>query len=435
MKFNRIVQITCIAGLSASASQAQVTLEILGQGFGGADISADGSVIVGNSANDFLYQQARWTRDTGFVLLGQASGPLFGRGAATPQVSYDGTRVSSTIASLDNTFITAGVWTEGLGWQEVFPPLLPDAKLIDLSYGSSYSISGDGSTVVGLYWRDRTTFGGGSAHAFSWNETDGAIDLGGSLTADSSRANGVNYDGSVVAGWERMHPGQWQPTVWVNGAKTVLADTPVTCQANEVNDDGTVVVGYSYDAPNATRTAAKWTFDGTDWNEELLGLLPNTPIGPSGGWSFCTGISGDGSVIIGTNRFVENGPFSQATGFVWTETLGMISIEDLLADHGISLPTGFQIDSLSSITQDGTKIVGTGSYPATYPDYWTILIDLDDSLECPADVNGDGSVTPTDFSAWINAFNNNLPECDQNGDGSCTPTDFSAWIANFNAGC
>jgi glucose/arabinose dehydrogenase len=54
---------------------------------------------------------------------------------------------------------------------------------------------------------------------------------------------------------------------------------------------------------------------------------------------------------------------------------------------------------------------------------------------CLPDVNGDGAVTPTDFTAWINAFNNNLPECDQNGDGACTPTDFTAWIANFNAGC
>jgi hypothetical protein len=55
--------------------------------------------------------------------------------------------------------------------------------------------------------------------------------------------------------------------------------------------------------------------------------------------------------------------------------------------------------------------------------------------ECLADVNGDGSVTPTDFTAWVNAFNNNLPTCDQNGDGACTPTDFTAWVANFNAGC
>jgi hypothetical protein len=57
------------------------------------------------------------------------------------------------------------------------------------------------------------------------------------------------------------------------------------------------------------------------------------------------------------------------------------------------------------------------------------------STECLADVNHDGMVTPTDFTAWINAFNNTLLECDQNSDGSCTPTDFTAWISNFNIGC
>ncbi len=54
---------------------------------------------------------------------------------------------------------------------------------------------------------------------------------------------------------------------------------------------------------------------------------------------------------------------------------------------------------------------------------------------CVVDVNGDGQVSPTDFSAWIGAYNANAPECDQNGDGVCTPTDFSAWIGNYNAGC
>ncbi|RNC82834.1 MAG: hypothetical protein ED559_14010 [Phycisphaera sp.] len=54
---------------------------------------------------------------------------------------------------------------------------------------------------------------------------------------------------------------------------------------------------------------------------------------------------------------------------------------------------------------------------------------------CTGDTNGDGALTPADFTAWINAYNNNLPACDQNGDGACTPSDFTAWIANFNAGC
>jgi hypothetical protein len=54
---------------------------------------------------------------------------------------------------------------------------------------------------------------------------------------------------------------------------------------------------------------------------------------------------------------------------------------------------------------------------------------------CPADVNGDGMLTPSDFSAWIAAFNTQAPGCDQNGDGQCFPNDFSAWVGNFNAGC
>ncbi|RNC82844.1 MAG: hypothetical protein ED559_14060 [Phycisphaera sp.] len=64
-----------------------------------------------------------------------------------------------------------------------------------------------------------------------------------------------------------------------------------------------------------------------------------------------------------------------------------------------------------------------------------LLFQLPGYDTCPADTNNDGQLTPADFTAWINAFNNNLPECDQNGDGACTPTDFTAWIANYNSGC
>ncbi|MEO0631836.1 MAG: GC-type dockerin domain-anchored protein, partial [Planctomycetota bacterium] len=64
------------------------------------------------------------------------------------------------------------------------------------------------------------------------------------------------------------------------------------------------------------------------------------------------------------------------------------------------------------------------------------------TLECiggptcdnPADVNGDGELTPGDFNAWVIAFNHQAPECDQNGDGQCNPGDFNAWVINFNAG-
>lgn len=64
-----------------------------------------------------------------------------------------------------------------------------------------------------------------------------------------------------------------------------------------------------------------------------------------------------------------------------------------------------------------------------------IIVPGDCSNDCIADVNGDGLLSPTDFTAWINAFNSNAPECDQNNDGACTPADFTAWINNYNTGC
>ncbi|MEO1534364.1 MAG: hypothetical protein AAFS11_02220 [Planctomycetota bacterium] len=53
----------------------------------------------------------------------------------------------------------------------------------------------------------------------------------------------------------------------------------------------------------------------------------------------------------------------------------------------------------------------------------------------PADVNGDGELTPADFNAWVVAFNTQAPECDQNGDGFCGPADFNPWVQNYNFGC
>ena len=76
---------------------------------------------------------------------------------------------------------------------------------------------------------------------------------------------------------------------------------------------------------------------------------------------------------------------------------------------------------------------GTNWFDSTFPGVDFRL--YADAEPCLADTNGDGSVTPADFSAWVAAFNAMTPACDQNGDGLCSPADFSAWVANYNAGC
>ncbi len=81
--------------------------------------------------------------------------------------------------------------------------------------------------------------------------------------------------------------------------------------------------------------------------------------------------------------------------------------------------------------------VGSSSFCRNEQDIVGIYEDLggNSHCPCPADTNGDGTLSPADFTAWIDAFNSEATECDQNGDGLCTPADFTAWIANYNAGC
>ena len=98
--------------------------------------------------------------------------------------------------------------------------------------------------------------------------------------------------------------------------------------------------------------------------------------------------------------------FGQA--FTFTPTVASYVRMVIISNHGSSLTTGFVEAAFG---------VGEGEEP------------------CLADTNGDGVVSPADFSAWVAAFNAMSPACDQNGDGACSPADFSAWVSNYNAGC
>ena len=347
------------AVLPAVAVGAQVTFEMICEGYG-TSVSADGSAVAGNTQQD--YEPFRWTEETGRVLLGRASVPVLGTSAGIPGISADGTRVSSTILGEDSTYITMGIWTLGLGWQEAVPPVPPDGGLMDNSYGSAWGLSGDGSTLVGLYWRPGQP--NGLAHACSWSESTGVVDLGSS--GGDSRANGACYDASVVSGWSADPvTGGWRPAAWVNGSLSILGPPDHLGEAWAVTPGGAIVVGSQFADSPAVRTAAMWHWDGSGWGgTRYLGILPGTA--PPNGTAVAHGVSADGSVVVGYNSFYGD-PF-YTTGFIWTQETGMVDVEDFLADNGIDIPAGFDIRSLTAITPDGTTIVGDGqdtAYPYT----------------------------------------------------------------------
>lgn len=317
------------------------------------DISADGSVVVGNTVGD--YETFRWTQGTGIVPLGRGTVQPLGVGAGTPDVSWDGTKISATIIDDTSSFATQGRWTLGSGWQQLMPPPPPGGGIGDLTLSSAWGMSGDGLTVSGHFSRPGQP--GGFVHASSWTQAGGAVDLGSDGGQSSGRA--ANYDGSVIVGFDE-HPnfGNRRPAVWVNGVKTVF--TPNNDGPSELaaaSADGKIVAGSDFNFPANHEEAAIWRFIGGNWIVQNLGVLPGT-VG-NGGLSIVSDLSADGSIAVGFNRF-NGSNFLNATGFIWTQATGMISAEQYLNNNGITLPDGFLILDLSAISADGSTIVGSG---------------------------------------------------------------------------
>jgi len=379
------------------AVSAEVTLEFIGTVLA-TDVSADGSVIVGNTFGE--YETFRWTTAGGVVPLGRATVPELGVGAGTPNVSSDGTRVSGTILGADDTYATQGIWTLGQGWQECLP-MPSDAGIIDQSLASAWGLSGDGNTLTGLYWRAGQP--GGSAHPSRWTEATGVVDLGtqGSgtcMTCGSGRANDVNEDGSVIVGWiENPNFGNWWPTVWVDGVRTVLKETEGFSEANGVSPDGLTILGDSWFPPitaGSLAEAAVWRWDGNQWVEQRLGKLPGTA--PPFGLATASGITADGSVIVGYNRFGAG----NETGFIWTQATGMVDIVAYLTANGITLPPGFDVGTVSAISDDGSTIVGVGSY--TTPPFEARSFKITRCV-LTGDMNKDSVVDGLDIEEFIRA--------------------------------
>ncbi len=342
------VILSAAATLATAAIASAVSIEYLPNTLI-TDLSGDGSVAVGNLPVSF--ETFRWTQGTGVVALGRGTVGALNIGGGSPDVSRDGKSVSATILSDSGTYGTIGRWTTTGGWQQLIPPGPPDSVISDASNGSAWGMSGDGSTVVGLYQR---TGPGGSAHA-SRSTTAGTTDLG---STGTSRANAASYDGSVIGGWEQPSFSQRRPILWINGVKTPLATTTVVdCQVSAVNADGAIVAGSLYDPDIATRTAALWTQTGGTYNYQNLGVLPGTV--PNNGSATPDDISADGSIVVGFNRY-SNQFSNDGTGFYWSAATGMISADQLFANLGLTVPSGLQLLELTTVSPDGKTIGGIG---------------------------------------------------------------------------
>jgi hypothetical protein len=338
------LMLTCLFCIAAcSMLNAQGKFHNLGDGNAVSGLSFDGTVAAGTNPSQYF----TWTEATGVLGIG---GQVAGGGVGgQAKISDDGTRISGTdfnptsgqfemsyydtSTSLWNNLGGIGaVCTTGAG---------PDET------SSGWGISNDGSSVVGLGW---FTFCS-QAHAIQWDESSGMTDdLGSTVVDRSSRANGTNMDGSVVVGWQDRTDGFRQGAVWDNGVQTIVmtdGGDPAS-EASDVDAAGNWVVGIGGFATSSE--AWRWS---PSTGLEQLGLICDGCFQPRG---FATGISNDGSVIVGFNREF---PFGTTVPFIWTEDTGMVNLNDFVADLGIDTG-GLDLALVLTISGDGKTIGGAG---------------------------------------------------------------------------
>jgi len=221
-------------------------------------VSADGAIIVGNN-----YEAFRWTRDGGLHALGAFLGDL--RGSAAQSISADGSTIVGESANTEKHSEafrwTAGDGMQGLGFlarQGVEPQSRAEA------------VSGDGAVVVGS-----SSNADGQSEPFRWTRDKGMQPLGyigradsnGGVTRDprpgfggESSALAVSEDGKTVVGDSIGSDGEYQPFIWTEaeGMRSLgtifgggsLGEEIGYGGAHGVSANGSIVVG---NAPTPTR--------------------------------------------------------------------------------------------------------------------------------------------------------------------------------------
>lgn len=240
-------------------------------------VSADGRIVVGAShsprSGPERFEAFSWTSAGGTIALGDLPGGQFDSSAAG--VSDDGRVIVGFSESGQG--VEACRWVDGSG-----PEGLGDLPGGDF-WSAATGVSADGAVIVGSATPDTAT------EAFRWTEAEGLVPLGGSIAWSCSA------DGRVIVG----SSGE-RPVRWVDGVIEELRDhdgARINGVALDCSADGSVIVGVR------SNHAFVWTV--ADGARSLWSILnergiDDVPLSGLWGPSFATAVSADGRVVCGT---------------------------------------------------------------------------------------------------------------------------------------
>jgi len=205
-----------------------------------------------------------------------------------------------------------------------------------------FAISGDGTTASGQ--SSDGTFPYTGPPGFTWTVGAGRVDFN---EPGLSPAFALSADGSVAAGGaaavfgEPVRPYRRQGVGLLELLNNASGYT--RGHANGISGDGTVVVGTSQRGPNSLTDgqAFRWT--------SQTGTVGLGYLRPSSFYSEAQAISGDGSTIVGSSH--QFGPGGPVEAYAWTAQTGMRALPQL--------PGAANVWTIASgISSSGEFIVG-----------------------------------------------------------------------------
>jgi uncharacterized membrane protein len=397
------------AGLCAPLA-AQPKLVITGIG---DDLAASGNGVAGlvniglhNPNSQFTTPAMTWSRGTGYTLIAGAthrgtdgvacSGDLSAIAMCTDNSAdwgmlncFEGynTTTGALNPSQPPPCDIVGIthrWSAATGWVNTgsfarFPDPIT-GRLIggtkcDFDISSPKDISGNGRYVLanGWYARATTTSGGisagfcGNFFGYTYDAVTGAIaQLPVQPGTSTSRADVINFDGSVITGYDLDSVGgQRRLCVWRNGTQTLLDSYIGAKDSAAISGPGAYVatgasptfVSNTFPGQSGVRLV-RWNWNGSTWQPQNLGkpadyIDPNIGLPVPMGNLWATGVSDDGNTIVG---IAEYGPPPPTIGgvrrpFIWRP----------------SINGGVPIDLQTYITTIPEPLRAHLSLPASYP--------------------------------------------------------------------
>ncbi len=222
---------------------------------------------------------------------------------------------------------------------------------------SIHALSGDGRVAVGYS-------GTGLGAPIRWTAADGLQALEMPPGATDGRAYDASFNGDMIVGQVSL-PGRRASTLWTSGAYQELPGIPGTFgYAGSISGDGSVIAGTDF-----MQGPYRWTAAGGYQSLGSAGVVQD--------------ISSDGSVIVGDGAVVDGG------GFRWTSTDGLVSLGALPDTWNASYPNAASADGsvLVGRVQRGsasfvsrafrwTEALGYQLLPEIVPDAQTFALDV-----------------------------------------------------------